>query len=92
MLIVSLCWVVGGFTTSFSFGESLDVDDQDQILDLIVENSEYCVEKRWGNQIFLKPDQIYPTDEGMFLRLNHFDLVRLPYLYSTEEGCYVFFK
>lgn len=75
--------------TSFTFGESLDVDDPHQIVQLVIENLEYCTLRISNDRIFLKPNLIYPTDEGVFLRINQFDLVRLPHLYSNEEGCYI---
>jgi len=78
-----------GFSTSFSFGESIDDIDQKQLIELITENNEYCTDKMIGGRIYLKPDQIYPSREGVFLRINQFDLVRLSCVYSDDEGCYI---
>lgn len=77
------------YGTSFVFGESIDVDDRAQLIGLILDNSDYCLTDVSEGKIFLKPDKIYPTNEGCFLRINHFDLVRLPKVYSNERGCFL---
>jgi hypothetical protein len=78
-----------GFSTSFPFGESIDGIDQKQLVELITENGEYCTDKMVGGRIYLKSGQIYPSREGVFLRINQFDLVRLSCVCSDDEGCYI---
>ncbi len=73
--------------TSFVFGESVDVTNHEHLIGLILENREYCAEEVTDSDIRLKPDQLYPTKEGLFLRINQFDLVRLPYVLSDSDGC-----
>lgn len=88
-LVLFLCLATQGFSTSFTFGESVDVESEKEYEELILENLEYFSSKVEGEKIYLLPEQIYPTKDGCFLRIDQFSLVKVPCLYSNEEGCYI---
>jgi hypothetical protein len=77
------------FATSFSFGESIEVNNKNELLDLVLQNANYCIEQIVNEQIYLKPKKIFNSREGVFLKLNRFYLVRLECLHSNERGCYI---
>jgi hypothetical protein len=79
------------FATNFSFGHSIEVSSAHQLNALILENQDYCLEKVVDEKVYLKPKKIFITNSGVFLRITHWYLVRLPTLLSDEEGCYITF-
>jgi hypothetical protein len=85
--IFSVFFRISLYATSFTFGESIDVASHEQLIQLILENRNYCAEEVTDSEIRLKSNQLYPTEEGLFLRINQFDLVRLPYVLSSADGC-----
>lgn len=76
-------------STSFTFGESIDTQTESELLNLILDNKEYCTQVIEEEKIYLKPDQIFPTEDGIFLRINQFDLVKISPVFSDELGCYI---
>ncbi len=89
LLLICACPLL---STSFSFGEVVTPHDQTEFLQLILANKEYCTERITSEAILVKSEQIYPTNEGLFLRINQFELVRLPHVMSSADGCYVEIK
>jgi len=88
--LVILCLVnISCFATSFALGESIDVNDETELLELILENREYCTKSIIGGKIYLKSDKIEPSNEGSFLWIDRFSLVKLPTIYSDENGLYI---
>jgi hypothetical protein len=75
---------------SFSFGESIATNDEEELLDFVLQNQNYCIEKTDGYKLYLKPKKVYITNQGAFLRINRFYLVQLYQIFSDEEGCYIF--
>ncbi|HAB98406.1 MAG TPA: hypothetical protein DCE71_01120 [Parachlamydiales bacterium] len=89
-------WILGFFVvlspcfaTSFSFGESLEMSSDSELIDLIMQNKSYCVEDISEGNIYLTAKRVLTTREGVFLRLNRHDLVRLSILFSNEKGCFI---
>ena len=79
------------FATNFSFGHSIEVNSEHELNVLIWENQDYCLEKFVDKKAYLKPKKIIVTNSGVFLRITQWYLVRLPRLFSDEEGCYITF-
>jgi len=77
------------FSTSFTFGESIELDNEKELIILVHKNQEYCAEEISDGKIYLKPEHIYPTKEGVFLRLDQFSLAKLLCICSDEKGCYI---
>jgi len=80
------------FATSFSFGESIEICNQNEFTDVILENQNYCLNKVINNKAYLKVKNIYPTNEGIFLRISKFHLVKLESVLSDNEGSYVYLE
>src|SRR5690348_8640024 len=77
------------FPVSFTFGESIECRNYDELVGEVLANEGECVNNIEGEKVYLKPENIFPAKEGVFLKLDHFSLVRLPSLYSDEKGCYI---
>jgi hypothetical protein len=73
--------------TCFAHDVSDTIDDG--IIHQIAANKNTCVIGVAEERIYLNPNRIYPTDQGLFLNLNDVDYVRLPTLNSDFNGCYV---
>lgn len=74
-----------------SIGFAQDAIDpiDDQIINEIVTNKNTCVVGCTEDRIYLNPDRLFPTEQGLYLNLNDADYVLLPTLNSDESGCYV---
>ncbi len=74
-----------------SIGFAQDAIDpiDNQIIDEIVANKNTCVVGYSEDRIYLNPNRIFPTEQGLYLNLNDADYVLLPTLNSDESGCYV---
>ena len=68
--------------------EATDVCD-DEVIHQIVANHNTCVIGYAEEKIYLNPNRIYPTEQGLYLDLNDIDYVLLPSLNSDFNGCYV---
>ncbi len=77
------------FATSIALGESIDVENEKELFDLILTNKDFCTDAIIEGKIYLKPEKIESTDEGPFLWIDHFSLIKLPDLHSDESGRYI---
>ena len=59
------------------------------IIDEIVANKNTCVVGSSKDRIYLNPNRIFPTEQGLFLNLNDTDYVLLPTLNSDCQGCFI---
>lgn len=85
LLVLAFCPC---FATSFSFGESIEVSNQKELLELILQNKEYCSQDIEEGKIYLKPEMVFLAKEGTFLRIDQFSLVQLPSISSDEKGLF----
>lgn len=90
-MIVMVCLIYASiyFATSFSFGESVDVTSDEEVVSLILDHQEYCIEMVTADKIYLKPQKLFPSKEGVFLSVDQFVLVKIPRLFSDQDGCYI---
>lgn len=59
------------------------------LVEEIVAINETCIQGCVGDKIYLNPDYIVPTDQGLFLNLGDENHLLLPMLYSDASGCYI---
>jgi hypothetical protein len=52
-------------------------------------NKNVCVYGYSENRLYLNPNRIFPTEQGIYLNLNDVDYVLLPTLNSDSSGCYL---
>src|SRR5271154_4460967 len=55
----------------------------------IVENHGYCVSAFDGDKIFIRPENIVPTHQGLFINLNGSEFWLLPLLQFNENGPFI---
>jgi hypothetical protein len=67
---------------------AMPCEDDDALIAEIVANDE-CIAEYAEEKIYLKSERIIPTNEGLFLNLNHRDYIPLRTLNSDDNGCYV---
>jgi hypothetical protein len=76
-------------TSSLCFARDTVDDLDDGIINEIVSNKNTCVVDCSEDKIYLNPNRIFPTEQGLYLNLNDVDYVLLPILNSDSNGCYV---
>ncbi len=72
-------------TTCFS---SDFFESQNALIDEIVAHGE-CVAHVTEDKAYIKPENIIPTEQGIFVDLGNDHYVPIPTLFSDAEGCYV---
>lgn len=77
------------FASNFCAASEADNQTYNEILHKIEANKNTCVSSRSEDRIYLNPDRIFPTEEGLYLNLNDVDYVHLPILSSDRNGCYI---
>ena len=55
----------------------------------IVENHGYCVSAFDGDKIFIRPENIVPTHQGLFINLNGSEFSPLPLLQFNRNGHFI---
>ena len=71
----------------FAYGPNNPIHNE--ILDKIEANKNICVYGYSEDRIYLNPNRIFPTEQGVYLNLNDVDYVLLPTLNSDSNGCYL---
>ncbi len=59
------------------------------LMDKIEANKYTCVSGCSEDRVYLNPNRIFPTEQGMYLNINDVDYVLLPTLNSDSNGCYL---
>ena len=62
------------------------------VVQKIKQNEQYCVKKYEQEKIFLNPENISITNEGLILRVNSYESIPIPFLQSNNEGCFISIK
>jgi len=79
-------FIVGFFTlTQVLFSHELT----EEVFEQIMGHEAYCVKDYDQDKIYLNAENIYPTDEGMFLDLDGYNSIALVGLHSDSQGCWV---
>jgi hypothetical protein len=55
----------------------------------VFENKQYCIDKIEDTKIYIKSENIVPTEQGVLIDLNGFDKVLAPILFSDVGGCFL---
>ena len=85
-LAVSVAVFLSMLTTSLRSETELS---ENHLLYQIMENESYCVEQYSEEKIFLKPENIIFSRNGVLLNLNGYDLVSLPQVAANHLGFYI---
>ncbi|NGX53156.1 MAG: hypothetical protein KR126chlam5_01469 [Candidatus Anoxychlamydiales bacterium] len=59
------------------------------LIDKIFENHNYCVAAFEGKKIFIRPENIISTNQGLFINLNGAEFYQLPLLKFNKNGHYI---
>jgi len=59
------------------------------LIDKILENHRYCVAAFEGNKIFIRPENIISTDQGLFINVNGAEFYQLPLLQFNKNGHFI---
>lgn len=59
------------------------------LMDKILENQNYCIEAFEGNKIFIRPENIISTNQGLFIKVNEKELYKLPLIKFNKRGHYI---
>jgi hypothetical protein len=74
----------------FPFSQLMSVHTiSEEVFSKITSNEEYCVKVYGEDRIYLHAKNIHVTDNGLFLRINDNEMVRLNALISDSSGCSV---
>ncbi len=74
-------------STSFAHEANNPIDNE--LMDKIEANKNTCVCGYFEDKLYLHPNRIFPTEQGIYLNLNDVDYVLLPILNSDSRGCYL---
>ena len=77
------------FASSICFAQKATDTIDDGIIEQIVANKNRCVISCSEDRIYLNPNRIFPTEQGLYLDLNDADYILLPALNSDSQGCFV---
>ena len=76
-------------TGTFLFGQpNVDILHKD-LVDKIIQNDHFCVKGYDENKIYIKPQNILVSDNGIFIDLNGFESYPLSNLQSNLDGCFL---
>jgi len=65
------------------------LETHDALLTEIVSNNCECVVNVTDDKVYVNPERIYPTSQGLFLCVGTDEYVPLPLLLSDDQGCYI---
>lgn len=61
----------------------------DAALNEIIANGHACTDGVADDKIYINPDRIIPTREGLFLNVDGERFIPIPLLHSDSQGCYI---
>jgi len=65
------------------------VNTHDALLTQIGSNDCECVVNVTDDKIYVNPERIFPTSQGLFLHIRANEYVALPLLFSDDQGCFI---
>ncbi|MDN3507154.1 MAG: hypothetical protein P0S96_07995 [Simkaniaceae bacterium] len=83
-LICLMFTIFSVFISSSLFSQEI-VD----VAEYLVENNSSCVTQISGEKVYIDAERIFPSNEGLYLRLDSENFISLPYLRADTEGCYL---
>lgn len=75
--------------SSIGFTREATEDWNEQLREAIEANENKVVDHYDEDKIYLNPDKIHPTPQGIYLNLNDQEFIFVPALSSDARGCYV---
>ncbi|NGX37163.1 MAG: hypothetical protein K1000chlam2_00316 [Chlamydiae bacterium] len=68
---------------------TLRSEQPNEITTYLISSESSCITRITESKVYINPDKIFPTNEGLFLELEQNEFVALPYLLADNEGCFV---
>lgn len=89
MLLRILSIICLFFCTVCFSNESSEIDDP--LLSEILATQDESIVNVIDNKIYVNPDKIFPTPQGLFLKIDESknQYIAIPTLHSDAQGCYV---
>jgi len=75
-----------------SFLQAEQSHPKEHSIDSLFENREYCVDKITDDKIYVKAENVFVTNEGIFVDVNGEDYLPIPMLHSDAFGCFLPFQ
>lgn len=88
-MIRTVLTLIAVLISGTSFAHEVNKFIDKELMDKIEANKNTCVSRYFKDKLYLNPDRIFPTEQGIYLNLNDEDYVLLPTLNSDNSGCYV---
>jgi hypothetical protein len=88
-MISKILTFIAAFISSICFAHEAHYPLDNGIMDKIEANKNTCVCGYSEDRVYLNPNRIFPTEQGIYLSLNDVDYVLLPTLNSDSNGCYL---
>lgn len=63
-----------------------------ELIENILDNEAFCVNRIEGDKVYIKSENITPTDQGILIHLNYYDQLFVPNICSDVGGCFVKYK
>ena len=74
----------------FTFNQCIQAESNyGTLINQIIANEYFCVQEYEEEKIYLRAENIYPTENGLLLKVNDQDYICLLLLQSDNTGCYV---
>ena len=87
-MLLRILFVMGLFSSAVCFShESPEPDDA--LLSEIFANQSECIISIVEDRIYVNPEKIFPTTQGLFLNVNEAEYIVIPTLHSDAQGCYI---
>jgi NADH pyrophosphatase NudC (nudix superfamily) len=87
-MIKKVLMVIGLLATGLCHAYNIH-ELNDESFSQIMANENRCVKGFSEEKIYLNPDKIHATENGIFVNLNDVDFVCIPILHSDNQGCYI---
>jgi len=88
-MIRKVLTLIAIFISSISFADEASNSIDNEVMDKIEANKNICVSGYSEDRVYLNPNRIFPTEEGVYLNLNDVDYILIPTLNSDSSGCYI---
>jgi len=75
--------------SSIGFTNEASEEWNDELREAIQANENQVVDHYDEDKIYVKPEKIHPTPQGVYLNLNEDEYIFVPSLRSDNQGCYV---
>jgi hypothetical protein len=88
-MIRKILTIIAVLVSSVCLAHEANTLIDNKVMDKIEANKNTCVYGYSEDRLYLNPNRIFPTEQGIYLNLNDVDYVLLPTLNSDSSGCYL---